>query len=117
MSGKTYPTNVLDQARRVLSAWSQIDEQMTFGPVNIGGLVMDINQARGVEEQMTSLHNQLTDLRNRRDALCQAAWDKVKRVRAGVKGIYGDDSSQYELVGGTRASERKPRARRSVTPE
>jgi hypothetical protein len=39
-------------------------------------------------------------------------WDKVKRVRAGVKANYGDDSSQYEMVGGTRLSERKPPTRR-----
>ena len=34
-------------------------------------------------------------------------WDVVKRVCAGVKAIYGDDSSQYEMVGGTPMSERK----------
>ena len=37
---------------------------------------------------------------------------RIKRVRAGVKGIYGDDSSQYEMIGGTRMSERKPPARK-----
>jgi hypothetical protein len=117
MPGKTYPTDVLVQARRVLSAWSQIDDQLSFGPVNIGAFVMDINQARGLEEQMISLKAQLTDLRNRHDAVCQSTWDKVKRVRAGVKASFGDDSSQYEMVGGTRASERKLRTRRSVTTE
>ena len=35
-------------------------------------------------------------------------WDKVKRVRAGVKANYGDDSQQFEMIGGTRTSERKP---------
>jgi hypothetical protein len=28
-------------------------------------------------------------------------------VRSGVKAIYGDDSLQYEMVGGTRLRERK----------
>jgi hypothetical protein len=39
-------------------------------------------------------------------------WDKVKRVRAGVKSIYGDDSSEWEMIGGTRLSERKSPTRR-----
>lgn len=36
-------------------------------------------------------------------------------MRSGVKGNYGDDSTQYEFVGGTRMSERKTRARKAVT--
>jgi hypothetical protein len=36
----------------------------------------------------------------------------VKRVRSAIKGVYGDDSTQYEMVGGTRMSERKPRTRK-----
>jgi len=41
--------------------------------------------------------------------------DWNKRTLAGVGSIYGDDSSQYELAGGTRRSERKkpaPRAKK-----
>jgi hypothetical protein len=34
------------------------------------------------------------------------------RVRGGRKAVYGRDSSQYEMVGGTRLSERKPAARK-----
>jgi hypothetical protein len=29
-----------------------------------------------------------------------------------VKASFGDDSSQYEMVGGTRLSDRKPRSRK-----
>ncbi len=52
--------------------------------------------------------------RNQREAISQAIWDKVKRVRRGVQAIYGDDLSQYDTVGGTRVSDRKPRVRKSV---
>ena len=45
---------------------------------------------------MVKLEAQLTDKRNQRDALYTAIWDKVKRVRNGMKAIYGDDSSQYK---------------------
>jgi hypothetical protein len=40
----------------------------------------------------------------------------VQRVRNGVKANYGDYSSQYEMVGGTRASERKPALAKQSQP-
>ena len=91
------------------AAWVQIDEGLSFGQLNMGALVMDMNGLRNTEYSLATLESQLTEMRNKRDALSQATWDKVKRVRASVKGMYGDDSSQYELVGGTRLSDRKPR--------
>jgi hypothetical protein len=115
MPGKPYPLNTFSQARSVLSAWTQIDDQLTFGALNISRLTSVINQARDVDEQIIHLKNQLTNLRNQRDATYHSLWDAVKRVRAGVKGNFGDDSSQYEMVGGTRLSERKT-ARRTATP-
>ena len=48
------------------------------------------------------------------EAQLSALWDKVKRVRNSVKGTFGDDSSQYEMVGGTRLSDRKPARRKST---
>lgn len=62
---------------------------------------------------ITGVETQLLDLRNKRDALNLGMWDKVKRIRSGVKSIYGDDSSQFEMVGGTRLSDRKTPTRRA----
>jgi hypothetical protein len=36
----------------------------------------------------------VSGLRNQRDAANQSLWDKVKRVCAGIKASFGDDSSQ-----------------------
>ncbi len=36
----------------------------------------------------------------------------IKRIRASVKGRFGDDSLEYELVGGKRASNRKKPVRK-----
>jgi hypothetical protein len=54
----------------------------------------------------------MTDARNNRDTLHTQMWDKIKRFRNVVKAIYGDDSSEYEMVGGTRLSEKKSSAHR-----
>lgn len=40
--------------------------------------------------------------------------EKIKRVRGGIKAEYGDDSTEYESVGGTRASDRKKRASKAT---
>jgi hypothetical protein len=112
MPGKPYPTDIVEQAQSVLDAWKQIDAEMTVGTVTTASLSADLAQAAPILSQMNALEAQLTDLRNQRDTLYEAMWDKVKRVRNGVKANYGDDSSQYEMVGGTRTSERKSPSRK-----
>jgi len=107
MSKKLFPTDILSQAIEVQAAWSQIDEGLAFGQLNMSALVMDMNGLRNIEHSLATLETQLTEMRNQRDALSQSSWDKVKRVRAGVKATFGDDSSQYEMIGGTRVSDRK----------
>lgn len=112
MPGKTYPTDVIEQTRIVLDAWRQIKEDLTLGDLTLSMLAGELAQAEPSEAAIVNLENQLTEARNQRDALYTAMWDKVKRVRSAIKGIYGDDSSQYELVGGTRKSDRKTPTRK-----
>lgn len=116
MPAKPFPPDVLDQASRVLDALGKIDDQMSIGPLNAGTLGEGLKQAQDIHLQLIGLANQLTHLRNQRDAVNQSIWDQVKRLRAAVKGVYGDDSSEYELVGGTRRSERKSPRRRTAEP-
>jgi hypothetical protein len=115
MSKQFIPTDLLEQAASVQDAWSRIDAKLTIGSLNLTALLTNIEGLRAVESDLVSLENQMTALRNQREALQKAAWDKVKRVRAAVKGIYGDDAPEYELVGGTRLSDRKT-PRRTPAP-
>ena len=66
------------------------------------------------DSEISRLETLLMDKRNQRQDVYYGTWEKVKRVRAGIKANYGDDSSEYELVGGTRLSERKSPTRRAV---
>ena len=115
MTKKLYPTDVLEQAQSVLDAMNQINETMSIGSVNNSSLASDITQATQLASQMNAIEAQLTNLRNQRDALHEELWDKIKRVRNGVKANYGDDSSEYEMIGGTRRSERKAPVRKAKT--
>src|SRR5690242_5330009 len=112
MPKRLFPTNVIPQAQEIVGGWNQIATPVpAFGTLTVAALTADITAATTLESQITALEAQLTDKRNQRDALYAAVWDKSKRARNAVKGIYGDDSSQYELMGGTRSSERKSRTR------
>jgi len=114
MIAKNYPSDVLEQANTVLTAINQIGKEISFGDVNHAMLTADVTQIGPVMSQIIQLETQLTDVRNQRDAISQNIWDKIKRIRLGVKANYGDDSSQYEMVGGIRLSDRKPRSRKAV---
>jgi hypothetical protein len=81
-----------------------------------GGPVSDKVPVNSLTSQR-KLEIQLADKRNQRELTYNGMWDKVKRVRAGVKANYGDDSQQFEMVGGTRTSDRKPRTRRAITTQ
>ena len=115
MAKKPYPTDVVSQAQTVLQVWGQINSSLAFGPVSVGALNAEILTAKELETNLTKLEASLTDLRNQRDTLSASLWDKVKRVRSGFKANFGDDSSQYEMIGGTRASERKSAKRKATT--
>ncbi|MEW6403502.1 MAG: hypothetical protein AB1649_17025 [Chloroflexota bacterium] len=112
MAKKQYPSNVLAQAQDVLVGWTQVSATLTFGTLNPAALTADITAVAPVESEISKLEIQLADKRNQRDLIYNGMWDKIKRVRAGVKANYGDDSQQFEMVGGTRISERKARARK-----
>ena len=117
MAAKPFPSDVIPQAQDVLVGWVQIGSTVAFGTLTSALLTTDINAYVPLEAEISKLEKQLADKRNQREQLCIAIWDKVKRVRASVRGIYGDDSTQYELVGGTRMSDWKPRVRRVITTE
>ena len=52
-------------------------------------------------------HNvERTRLVNLKRDKAEAASDYIVQSRAVVKGIFGGDSSEYDMIGGTRASER-----------
>jgi len=91
----------------------QIDAGFKVGDISLAALENATNMALVNQEKINTVEAQLTDLRNERGALNTTLWDTLKRLRAGIKAAYGDDSSQYEMLGGTRRSERKKAVRKA----
>ena len=112
MTNRPFPHDVLEQAHAGLEAWKEIGPGMSIGDLTQTMMQGNLDQVAGALSEINSLEVQLIDWRNRRDDLLKEAWGHVKRLRAGMKAIYGDDSSQYEMMGGTRLSERKPPKRK-----
>ncbi len=115
MRKRKYPHDVLEQAQDVIQAWNQISTTQVFGPLTATSLTTDLAAANALMVDVSKMETQLNDKRNQRDAALAALWDKIKRTRANFKGSYGDDSYQYNLIGGVRLSERKPRVRKTTT--
>ena len=113
MANTPYPTDVLSQTQDTLEGWKQIDSNLKVGELTQAALAAKLTTAQTFDPRISALEAQLTDLRNQRDAAYSELWDGVKRVRSVVKGMYGDDSSQYEVIGGTRKSERKKPVRKA----
>ena len=115
MSKPRFPSNILKQAQDLLNGWNQINPVPTLNGITSIIFSADVTAATALDVQIAVLEKQLTDKRNLRDTQYSALWEKMKRIRSVIKGTYGDDSSQYELVGGTRLSDRKPYRRRTTS--
>ena len=107
MAFKSYPPDVLEQAADVLAACGQIDPNLSVGTFTQAAFVDAIAHTQALQTQINAADKQSVELSNQRDGELNAIWDGVKRTRSSVKGTYGDDSSEYKLVGGTRKSDRK----------
>ena len=112
MPKKFYPTDLLNQAQSVRGAWMQINNNLAFGDLTIANMAAEMEMARTLDEELDRLETALVNKRNERDMRYEKVWQQMKRVRSAIKGIYGDDSPQYEMVGGTRMSERKSPSRK-----
>ena len=113
MASKPYPTNTIEQAKDVAQGWKTFNESFKVGDLTLAAFAGELNGVVSQQEQINALEKQLSDLRNQRDGSLAGLWQQVKRVRNTVKGVYGDNASEYELVGGTRLSERKAPVRKA----
>jgi len=107
--------DIIQEAEDAIQALQQINPGLQVGDISMATLEKALNLAVTNRKQITTAEKQVTDLSNERVVLIGNLWDMLKRLRNGIKGIYGDNSSQYELIGGTRLSEKKKPAKKTET--
>lgn len=114
MGKKLYPTDTLKQARNIVTVWDHLGAVPILGPQGYENLRSDIGTVDELKEKIRQCEKELLSLRNKRDKTPIQVWDQVKRARAGIKGVYGDDSIEYQLAGGTRLRDRKKPQRKGI---
>jgi hypothetical protein len=101
-------SKVLEVARQRFAGLKQITPAPNFGPTlkqsdYEQGITAYSDEQDGYNGDVAALD----DRQNRLDALERGLSDWNRRILSAVEAQYGPDSSEYELVGGTRRSERK----------
>lgn len=69
----------------------------------------DITDPEALLARYNQMSSEIDQLLNEIEAGEARAADKSRRILAATEAPYGADSSEYEMVGGTRTSERKKR--------
>jgi hypothetical protein len=104
---------ILEAARRRLAGLKAIKPKTNYGP---GLAEEDFEQDIVGPETLLAKYNQMSsemdDLLNQIQAGEARANDKSRRILSYTEATYGPDSSEYEMVGGTRTSERKKPGRK-----
>ena len=108
----SFPTDYLEQMTEILTAWEQVDPNLNVGDITLAQAKDLAAAARAADEKVADLNIQRTAVMDERDDKFADFRDLTTRLRSMVRGVYGPDSTQYAQVGGTRKSDRKPRAKK-----
>ena len=101
-------------ARQRFAGLNQITPAPNLGPnLTLAAYQGVMTDTGAIEESHNQLAAQMDDSSNRFDAQDGVLADWNRRVLSAVEAQYGPDSSEYEMVGGTRKSERKKSTRKS----
>lgn len=103
---------LLQEAHAIKEALEQMGEGV---PVGISASEMSdrIAALEAIISELDKANANTTQLVNSKGDQARRVSDYIVQVRSVVKGISGPDSSEYEMVGGTRASERKKPKRKA----
>ena len=106
-------SNVLETARQRLSGLKSITPKPNFGPaLDLDQYEQEVNTYTANLDKYNETLSLLDGLQNNLVAEEARIRDKNKRMLAATGALYGPDSNEYEIVGGTRTSERKRTTRK-----
>lgn len=101
-------------ARQRLAGLNKITPTPNLGPnTSVAAYQAVADDTAALEESHNQLAAQMDDSSNRFDAQENVMADWNRRILSAVEAQYGTDSSEYEMVGGTRKSERKKPSKKS----
>jgi len=106
-------SEALITGRARLAGLKKIDSSKLGPNTTLDAFEAVINDTAAIETSHNELAVQMDDSSNRYDAQEALMADWNRRILAAVEAQFGPDSSEYELVGGTRTSDRKRRGKKN----
>lgn len=97
---------LLKEAHQVKEALEKIGDGLPDA-ISADVMATKIGALEAKVGEIDALNADKTLLVNEKGDLAEDVSDYIVRSRSVVKGLFGTDSSEYDMVGGTRASERK----------
>jgi hypothetical protein len=108
-------TEVLFEGDQLVHVWT-VNPTFSMGETTMQmmqGMLTDLRAKQTLVHEARTTLTRLVDEANDAAAL---AGSFITRGRSGIRAVYGPDSPQYDQVGGTRLSDRKPRKSKRATP-
>jgi hypothetical protein len=115
MARRKRTSAALVTARARLAGLKKITSPNLGPNTTVAGYEAVISDTAAIEDSHQQLAAQMDDSSNRFDAQEALMNDWNRRVLSAVEAQYGPDSSEYEIAGGTRKSERKKPARKPAS--
>lgn len=109
--GKSFDS-IIAEAERLLRLWED-NPTLALGELTLAKFQAALADLRAKHGRVQELRDTLTVSTDEFNAAADLVRDLNTRFRGGVRAVYGPDSTQYELAGGTRTSERKRPTRKS----
>lgn len=110
MARRKKTSAMLTKAEQRLSGLKSIDSKIDLGHgVTLASFQKEIETLRQSIDRYNTLLSQVDDASNAIGAAEKQLSVAAENVLLGVKMKYGKDSSQYEMAGGTRLSDRRRR--------
>jgi len=110
MAGKSFD-EILADADQLIRVWTA-NPTLSLGDVTLPMFQTKVTTFRATRAHTEDLRTQLTQSVNDGNAQADEILDLTVRGRGGAKAQFGPDSTQYEQLGGARASDRKPPKRK-----
>ena len=113
MATKVSTDKVITEANDILTVWKD-NPTVQLGDLTLAQYTAKIENLDQQDKAIAAEDLKLSKQRNTRDDAALAINSLNSRFRSVVRGQFGPDSSEYEQVGGTRSSERKPNRRKTT---
>ncbi len=113
MATKVSTDKAITEANDILTVWKD-NSTVTLGELTLEQFTAKVENLDQQDKAIAAEELKLSKQRNIRDDAAQVISGLNSRFRSVVRGQFGPDSSEYEQVGGTRSSERKPNRRKTT---